>query len=197
MKSRGRLKNAEFARNAPAVFFARALVPPVALAFGMTLACATATTTTLYTPITGIQIPAAAVVAGHGCGTRPDQVYKYAAVVAFATDGGGLVTAGVFDCFTDGIFSNLQPIDAGPFQVTIYAFSQRSLPSALACPPTATPCASDDAGAVQMYGASADWTAECTAVQIPGSTTVASCSPLEPSDAVEDAGDAAVDATLE
>jgi hypothetical protein len=188
------LKNAEFARNAPAVIFARALVPAVGAAVGLALGCTTPPTTTLYTPITGIEIPSAAVVAGHGCGTRPGQVYRYAAVVAYPGEGGALVTSGVFDCFADGIFSNL---DAGALNVTIYAFSHSSLPDALACSPPAAPCPGDDAGVVLSYATSADWTAACTATQVRGITAVASCSPLEPSDAAEDAGDAGVDATLE
>jgi hypothetical protein len=47
-------------------------------------ACSTTTATTAYTPITGIEIKSAALVAGFGCGTGDTQVYRYAAVVSFA-----------------------------------------------------------------------------------------------------------------
>jgi hypothetical protein len=196
--SRARLKSGDFARNGGAVISARSLVASsVGAAFGVASGCATQASTTLYTPITGIQIPAAVVVTGHGCGTRPGQVYKYAAIVTYPVEGGAAtVTSGVFDCFADGIFANLPTIDGGTFRVNVYAFSQGSFPPALACsPPNSVPCPGDDAGSVAAYAASADWTAECTATQVPGITTVASCGSLEPSDAAAAAGDATQEAT--
>src|ERR1700745_1041166 len=72
--------------------------------------CPTTDTTASYTPITGILIRSSSLVAGHGCGTGPGQIYRYAAILYYAPDAGGgpgPVEAGVFDCFTDGIFSNL------------------------------------------------------------------------------------------
>jgi hypothetical protein len=47
------------------------------------LACTSSTTATTYTPITGIEIASAPLVAGFGCGKGPGQVYRYAAVVTY------------------------------------------------------------------------------------------------------------------
>src|SRR4029077_3925163 len=46
--------------------------------------CQQSAPTTAYTPITGIEIPSAELVLGHGCGTGGQhQVYKYAAIVTY------------------------------------------------------------------------------------------------------------------
>ena len=109
---------------------------------GLSEGCATGAASTGYTPITGIQILAAAITVGRGCGTGADQVFKYAAVVSVAAaDGGQLASApplasGVFDCFADAIFSNLTT-DAStqPYFVSIFAFNAASFPPGLTCPP--------------------------------------------------------------
>ena len=98
---------------------------------GMVACAGTTTTTTAYTPITGVLVRSDALVSGIGCGTQPDQVFKYAAVV---TQGNQTLTIGgtgvgmISDCFADAKFANLV---AGPdgtlsFTVQIYAFSQES-----------------------------------------------------------------------
>jgi hypothetical protein len=51
-------------------------------------ACATTAATTTYTPITGIEIPSAALVSGFGCGTGQTQVYRYAAALSYGEDAG-------------------------------------------------------------------------------------------------------------
>jgi len=63
--------------------------------------CSTTTATTTYTPITGIEIRSASLVAGFGCGEGPTQVYRYAAAVSYASGsepdaatGGGARDAG-------------------------------------------------------------------------------------------------------
>jgi hypothetical protein len=183
--------------NAPAVTYTRSLSPlgAAAAALGAFTGCTSSPTATLYTPLTGIQIPASAIVAGHGCGTRPDQVYKYAAAIAHATSDGGApgmpFTSGVFDCFADAIFSNL-PVETGidPYQITIYAYNQCSFPEGLQCSPGATSCPGDDAGALQPFETSATWTSTCSATQFLGSTAIAACPTLEPSEAgsCKDAG---------
>jgi hypothetical protein len=183
------LKSAPIARKCSAVIFPHALAPlfvaiacaPIAFA-----GCATNGPATAYTPITGIQISAADIVAGHGCGGRIGQIYKYAAVVAYPTDGGAAstpLTSGVFDCFADGIFSNLPVLDGGYqlFDVSIYAYDQASFPAALDCPSSTVHCPGDDAGAVAPWEAAANWTASCTASEYQGVTTIASCEALSPS----------------
>jgi hypothetical protein len=62
--------------------------------------CATSAPTTLYTPVTGITIPASAITAGRGCGPLPEQVFKYAAVVtprASSGSSGGALDGGTAD----------------------------------------------------------------------------------------------------
>lgn len=148
--------------------------------------CPSTATSVPYTPITGIEVRASDVTVGHGCGTGADQVYKYAAVVSYQ-DSGKPIAAGVFDCFADAIFSNLQPDDMGSltFNVAVYAYNAATFPSALApCTPQQmqppNSCATEDAGAVLSLGEMANWTTTCTATQPIGATQVASCCPLVP-----------------
>jgi hypothetical protein len=173
-----------------AVIRDRLLAQPMAgilgVALNVIIGCTTSASTTGYTPVTGIQITASDIVAGHGCGEHSGQVYKYAAVVSYANDAGVASDAGVgkpfisgvFDCFADGIFSNLPALDSGVpqgFDVSIYAYDKASFPRALDCPPGTAPCPGDDAGAVTQSLAAATWTTTCTATQIQGATSVASC----------------------
>ncbi len=104
----------------------------LAITVAVLAACAgTAATTTAYTPITGVLVRSDALVSGIGCGTRGDQVFKYAAVV---TQGNQTLTVGatgvgtLSECYADAKFANLV---AGPdgtlsFTVEIFAFSQES-----------------------------------------------------------------------
>ncbi len=123
--------------------------------------CVATTTASVYTPITGVIIRSSQLVAGHGCGTGPDQVYAYVAVLADifplpqggvdAASANGIVTpdgivsnvpfqSTVVPCYADGILSNLQPPDGGTFdfQVYIYAYNYSSFPPSLACTPPRT-----------------------------------------------------------
>jgi len=169
--------------------------------------CPTTSTLTAYTPITGIVIRSADLVAGHGCGTGPDQVYKYVAVLAYSAGGSNKpkssivpYTSTVVSCYTDAIFSNLQA-SAGSnpsydFTVYVYAYNATSFPQALACTPdtaggcpgdnpcsTATPC---DAGVEPRYPPS--WTATCSATELAGVPALATCGALEPVTGAADAG---------
>ena len=180
----------------------------LAAGWGALEGCASNAPTTSYTPITGIEIPSADIVAGHGCGAgSPNQVYKYAAVVGAvgdadgAADGGAgvttaqLVTSGVFDCFADGVFSNLPQDDAGNsnFAVTIYAYNQCSFPQALACSSNAgTACPAEDPNFVTQSVAAqpSNWTTTCTATQTPSVTVIAYCPPLQPRGAAAPCADA-------
>lgn len=183
----------------------------LAAGWGALEGCASNAPTTSYTPITGIEIPSADIITGHGCGTgSPSQVYKYAAVVAFlppvddadgvAVDAAGvttaqLVTSGVFDCFADGVFSNLPLDDAGDsnFVVTIYAYNQCSFPQSLVCSSNAgTACPAEDPNFVTQSVAAqpSNWTTTCTATQTPGVTVIAYCPPLQPQGAAAPCADA-------
>jgi hypothetical protein len=96
------------------------------------VACSGTTSTAgTYTPITGVLVRSDALVSGIGCGTRSDQVFKYAAVVLL--DGqtlnvGGTGVGVLSDCFADAKFANLPARPDGTLAVTvqIYGFSQQS-----------------------------------------------------------------------
>jgi hypothetical protein len=181
------------------VTFARTLALLLVAALGpalsMVTSCGTPAATTGYTPITGIQIPASVVVAGHGCGPGAQQVYKYAALVAYATADGAAevpLTTGVFDCFADAIFSNLPSTDGGNpmFDVSIYAYTRHSFLQAFGCPQDSAPC-TVDAGSTGLWQAAASWTTMCTSTEQNGITVIASCHALEPVDEGSASSDAA------
>jgi hypothetical protein len=108
----------------------------VLLTFVVLTGCPGTPTTTALTPVTGILVRADALVSGVGCGTRDDQIYRYAAVITQRDpndaskevtqrdpNAGGI--GAVFDCFADGAFRQLLPGTDGSlsFIVEIYAFS--------------------------------------------------------------------------
>jgi hypothetical protein len=144
-------------------------------------ACAANTTTTGFTPITGIIIRSESLVAGKGCGTAPGQVYRYLAIVTYAPDDLGTtrdpIAGAVFDCFADGLFSNLQPApDTGSvsYVVTIYAYDAPSYPAAdLQCYVDQT-CAALP-GACDATKLHALYTTTCTATQQQGIAVLADC----------------------
>jgi hypothetical protein len=156
--------------------------------------CPATATTAPYTPITGILVRSSSLVAGHGCGAGPDQVYKYAALLSYADGAGGEgapVYSGVFDCFTDGIFSNLPSSEAGSldFALTIYAWDRAAFPGALQCPADpSNPCPGDDPATVLSNAGSPTWTASCSATQQSGISVVAVCGPLQPPGGPGDGG---------
>ena len=168
---RERLNRTRNARKRPPVIVARPLRTCAVFLASAAIGCATSAPSTGYTPPTGIFIPAQTIVAGHGCGTGTDQVYKYAVIVSTTSDAGpAFVTSGVFDCFTDGVFSNLPSPDGGSvaFAVSVLAYNRSSFPDALFCPPNTLPCPGDDAGDVFPWKAAANWTATCTVTEIQG-----------------------------
>jgi hypothetical protein len=171
--------------------------------------CPNTVSTSIYTPPTGIQIDSQTLVAGVGCGSGPGQVYRYAAVVGppakdggFGTGGMTPITSGVFDCFSDALFTNLPSPDGGPtdFGLDIYAYDRASFPAELGgCEnlPLSMSCPGDHPSVVLRYAVQATWTTHCRATQSQGVPQVAQCpQPLEPTPA--DAGvesDAGGDAT--
>jgi hypothetical protein len=185
--------------------------------------CSTDTTTTPYTPITGILLQSQPLVAGFGCGTGPTQVYRYAAVVNFASvpndaEAGALVAGpvveqsgvpmtNIFDCFNDGVFENLPSSDAGgsTYLITIFAYNQESyvkagLPPDLTCPPLpdAGLCTPGSTALSTAQEAEASWTTVCHATQQGGAPVFAVCPPLESVTAPsEGRSDASADAAPE
>ncbi len=185
------------------------LAAPLAVAAaGMLAGCPAAATTTAYTPITGIDIRSASLVAGFGCGTGDGQVFRYAAFLKYvdgdAVRAGPAAYSGVFDCYSDGIFSNLPTDDAGSlsFFVRIIAWNQASFPAALSCDPDDVPdtgftiCPGDTPDAALSEEGTPNWTTTCTATQQSGVSVLAVCAPLATPDGGSDAGsdDASADA---
>ena len=178
------------------------VVAPLAVAVAGVLAgCPAAATTTAYTPITGILIRSSSLVAGYGCGTGDDQVYAYAAFLKYVDGDAGatgpVVYSGVFDCYSDGIFSNLPTDDAGSlsFSLTIVAWNQASFPAALACGPGEvgeagfTTCPGDSPDTLVNDEGTPTWITTCTAKQESGVSVLAVCTPLAPTGAAaNDAG---------
>ena len=129
-----------------------------------------------------------------GAGREPRHIYKYAVLLTYDDEAGPETSAaysGVFDCFTNAVFSNLQADDAGSvsFLLQVYAFNQASYPAVLDDLTVA-----DDAGAVEDLAAAATWTTTCTASQIWASLRSRSAYPLRPVGASLDAGPGEADA---
>jgi hypothetical protein len=145
-------------------------------------ACAgTAATTTGYTPVTGVLVRADALVSGIGCGTGDTQVYKYAAVVTqgatTATNTSGAPAGGVYDCFADAKFANLQ---AGPdgtlsFTVQVFAFDKRAFDAQNAN----GALTGDSAGWDRLQGHTPTFKTSCSATQQAGVEVLAVCAPLQ------------------
>ncbi len=175
------------------------------------MACDTTTTTTAYTPITGILIRSSSLVEGFGCGTGSDQVYRYVATVDYAgvaaatPDGGATVQpsgapwTNIFDCFTDGVFENLPSSTSGSqaFTVSIFAYDTASyekaaLPVDLGCPPSTPGNAAVCVPPPQRLSASqarlAPWSTTCSATQEQGIPVLAVCLPLSNSKTSAEAG---------
>jgi hypothetical protein len=157
--------------------------------------CNSTTTALIYTPVTGILIKSSELVEGHGCGTAPDQIYAYVAVLAYAASPNIPYTSIVVPCYSDGLFSNLQPDPDGglhPYDYTlfVYAYNAQSFPPELACgPPNTTGgcpgdswdaavTASPDAGVEPKHAP--NWTTLCHATEYLGIPVLADCRPLEP-----------------
>ena len=159
--------------------------------------CPNTASTSIYTPPTGIQIDSEDLVAGIGCGPAPGQVYRYAAVVTQVTETGTpFVTSGVFNCYSDALFTNLPSPDGGStsYSIGIFAYDSAAFPAALGgCEydTLSAACPGDDASVVKRYESQATWTANCTATQFPGVPQIATCGELKPTGAgAGDGGDA-------
>jgi hypothetical protein len=156
----------------------------VALAsvLGGAFACSGSTSTGLR-PTTGILIRAETLTTGRGCGREPTNLYKFAVVVFGYKSGDELdpasyqtpVTANVFDCFTDGAFIDLAPVQDNPrFRLEVYAYNEQSYT------PARDVIESAGTNTTQLRATSPTWTTECTALQRRDVQTLALCSPLAP-----------------
>jgi hypothetical protein len=160
--------------------------------------CTSTSTAVVYTPITGIVVRSSELLAGHGCGTNPDQVYAYAAVLAPAETPQVPYTSTVTPCYADAVLSNLQS-EAGTFDYVlyIYAYNYQSFPPELACTPPRLHqnCPGDypeastapDASDVEPLYAP-NWETTCRAVEQQGIPVLADCLPLEPAAGPADGG---------
>ncbi|MDP9152551.1 MAG: hypothetical protein M3O36_21710 [Myxococcota bacterium] len=175
--------------------------------------CPSTATTSSSAIVTGIEILAETVAGGRGCGKGPGQVYRYAAVVyhGATSDGsaavpadGAAIASNLFECYADGLFSNLPVSDSGSalYAVRVYAygyaaFQQNAAVAALQCPAsTRPPCPAENPALVTMPAVTgaADFTLDCTAIEQQGVPVLARCSEtsstLSPAEAGADADDA-------
>jgi hypothetical protein len=146
-----------------------------------------------YTPITGIEIEPSSLLQGLQCGTGPNDLYQYVAVVWDDVDGGPAaqpLASNVFDCFATGLFENLPTADGGPqeYFLRIFGYSQALLPANLMCPGGLAlgggVCPAEDGSVAAAVAGKAQWMTTCSATQQPGVPVIAVCQPLEPVEAV-------------
>jgi len=115
--------------------------------------------------ITGIEVLADTLTAGHGCGPGPGQIYKYISIVTVPLEAGVLnttATPGAYlagastDCFANATFINLCTYEQNTqlneeYDVTVYAFTADQWN--LVSPATNDAGSSDDAGTATDAGA--------------------------------------------
>jgi hypothetical protein len=172
------------------------------VAAAVAIACGGTATSDTITPITGIVIRAERLTTGRGCGTKPGQVFKYAAVVFEHHAGHSIdtrdpgsfdlpLTANVYDCFTDGTFVEL-PASPGDNSVTYrielyiydqpaYAQSEADIAGAtndiaLALDAAALPAATAAVG--RLRTTRPVWTTTCGATQQEQVEVLAVCDPI-------------------
>lgn len=163
------------------------------------LACSDAGSTAGVPPITGIVVRAETLTTGRGCGTRGDQVFRYAAIVYGydGTDNANNLTvpraANVFDCFTDGTFVQLTPVNGRlDFRVDVFVYNEQAYLAQKAVvdsasapeppppdPDAAAPPPAPAAAVKQALEASLPtWSTTCTASQLQDVQVLAVCDPL-------------------
>ncbi len=160
-----------------------------ALALGAivsTLACGSTTAPPTFTPQTGIVVRSESLTSGIGCGTGSTQIFKYVAVAVDANHQAS--TAGVYDCFADGVLVNLQPteIDTGfslDYTVYIYAFNKTAYTASQAKVAAAAAQPNDSATVPKFNqsafdGLSPTYTTSCTATEQGNIQVVAVCAML-------------------
>ena len=103
------------------------------------IACDSTDDSPLVAPITGVTVQAETLIAGHGCGTDPTQVFKYVVVVygadALTANDNSIPlsmksytvfqAANIYDCFSDGTFTNLVASNGlFSYRLDVIAFNQ-------------------------------------------------------------------------
>jgi hypothetical protein len=165
------------------------------------------------TPITSIYIRSESLVAGLGCGTTGEQVFRYVAIaentqdIRDAADAGEravLAYGAVVDCFADGVFAELAPAANGAlnYEISVYAFSKAAYDAHVPTIDAARGLVPPRVTLTQVEGLKAaldpisTYRTSCTATQQVGVPVLARCFPLEPLDAGggADGGDAGEDA---
>ena len=179
------------ARIALCLVFAAAPLSSVAV-----IACGTTAAATGITPVTGILIRSDALVSGLGCGTRAGQVFKYIAAVASDDKPGAFVYANAFDCFADGVFSNIPLPETGnpSFTVRILAVNKDAYAAQTAAlNGIVTAAQGDYTKPIDIGALTPTWTTTCHATQQANIAVLAVCDALRinaPADAGVDAGPA-------
>lgn len=147
----------------------------MALAIG----CAGTTTTTAYTPVTGITIRADSLVTDYGCGKSAGQVYNYAAIVY--DDAQAVRGAGLFPCYADGLFANLTGSTTSNFTLKVYAFDKSTYDGRRTTIDAAIN-AKDTSGNLSPGKSTLDqlrtYGTDCVATQQSGIQVLAVCKPL-------------------
>jgi hypothetical protein len=155
------------------------LVRTLALvAFGAA-ACAGTTTSTTYTPVTGIYIRADALVGDYGCGTKAGQVYNYAAVVY--DDSNAVRGVGLYPCYADGLFANLIGTTTSNFTVKVYAFNETQYDGQRSLIDTALNAVDGNGNQTPNTNALNQlrtYSTDCVATQQAGVQVLAVCKPL-------------------
>ncbi len=129
-------------------------------------------TTTGYTNVTGIIIRADALVRDFGCGRANGQVVAYSARV-YDADRVQVVPFGLFDCFADATFTNLQASasQSRKFDLEVFAYDAAGLKVIT----DGTTAGTLDEGTVLR---NSGWGTTCEATQQLDVTVLAVCKPL-------------------
>lgn len=142
------------------------------------LACGSTPVSSPLAPVTGIVVRSDSLVAGFGCGTKPEQIFRYAAVVI--DQNGQAVAGATYDCFSDGSFVNLLGTDGGAdggqldFTVQVFAFNKDAYAQSSAQIEAAV------ASPEQLALLNPTWTTACRATQQTNIEVLAVCGPLTP-----------------
>lgn len=135
------------------------------------LACGGSTTTATIAPTTGIVVRAETLTSGKGCGRGATQVFKYVAVV-LSRNSRQVVAGNVYDCFADGTFVDLDPVDGSVrYDLEIFAYNESAATAAgdlkrFALDP------------VSLRTTGPTWSTLCRAEQLDNVLSLAQCAPL-------------------
>jgi len=151
-------------------------------------ACNTTDANTVYSPVTGVVVNAAMLIAPYRCGEAADEVYEYAPVLVDST--GHVVAALQYGCYANAFFVNLtSDQDSGApltFTVYVYAWNLQTYTQQSQAIQEALDLVGSDAlpnaEVLQRFNAiPTTWTTTCQAVQTTNIEQLALCQPLVPS----------------